>query len=271
MAQLQDLSPLIMAILDLPTPAGAAPQPVVSAWLDLFIAQHADAEVYGGLFSSCRAGRAWALSTAPALTVRLRAPCTKAGVKPWQRQLASLRQRLQTRGGLPASLVVACTDGRGSAGAVRAVPDTLGDMCAGIRALRLELEPDERDSDSHALTAALHYTASAFSSLRALDVHTACTKPRFSWTACRVTLPPPASVPHLASLSMTVRGGDDGLCRSASLLLPQLTSFTVRLGKPYMATHIHTVRTHTVRTGVSPFLCAWQCPDDPTRPQRCVA
>ncbi len=79
------------------------------SWLELFTSEHADAGVFLGIFTSCRAGRDWALATAPQLNVTLdyTAAPSLAG---WMRQLGAVQAYVRTRSAqpdlAPASLTV---------------------------------------------------------------------------------------------------------------------------------------------------------------------
>lgn len=78
------------------------------AWLVLFVGEHADDGVYKGIFTMCKAGRAWVLRTAPKARLTLGCP-SEPGDKTdaWCARLTGgLRQDLLTRGALPVSVSV---------------------------------------------------------------------------------------------------------------------------------------------------------------------
>lgn len=80
-------------------------QQVPEAWLLALTEQHSDADVWVGVFRSCRSGRDLALRTAPKARLRLD---TSIGSEPtaWLQRLHVLKQSLETRGRLPTSLQV---------------------------------------------------------------------------------------------------------------------------------------------------------------------
>lgn len=165
----------IDALLDL---APSRTNTVPSQWRQLFDAEHADSAVYTGVFSSCTAGRDYALRTAPKITVRLTSPDhaqlharRKAA---WRVQLAQVQRALRTRGKLPTGLTLGRVGGPLSATERDQVLDTLQDVGRSIKALTVH-----GITDSALTTTFLQRAAATFQNLTTLKVNVCapCTLP----------------------------------------------------------------------------------------------
>ncbi len=136
---------LAAAVFDFPAaPGHSTPQQnVPDSWLELFTSQYADAGVFLGIFTSCRAGRDWALRTAPQIRVTLNfkaAPSLAGRMRQATAALDILRTRSTQCGLAPARLTVIRDDTANSDTAVAMLLGSLWQTGAGrgIGALSLE-------------------------------------------------------------------------------------------------------------------------------------
>ncbi len=148
---------LAAAVFDFPAPPGhSTPQQnVPDSWLELFISEHADAGVFLGVFTSCRAGRAWALRTAPQLQVAL--DCTSTGgFASQQRMLQAVWAALRTRSTQPglarASVTVKLEDTPESAIAAGVLLGSLPQAEPNLGALTIEWPRPEEIGEEEALS-----------------------------------------------------------------------------------------------------------------------
>ncbi len=170
-------------------PGYALPQEdVPGPWLTA-LAYHADSAVFGGVFSMCRAGRLWVLTTAPHATLRLDATVQQSITK-WLQQLSAAAESLTIRGGLPTALHLVC-DGSPCCFAMMGLAlSRVQQASTGISALTVL---GSEAVDSAALTALLTHAATALPGLSTLTCD-----------SCACALPPLPTLPHLHTLSMAL-------------------------------------------------------------------
>lgn len=190
------------------------PEDIPEAWHLVFRSSNASAAVYSGLFTSCQAGRAYALTTAP--SARLRLDCdADQPADAWQRQLAAAKQALQTRGTLPTALHIQCTvPAEDSVARLNAIPDQLLGAGQGVTEVQLRVT-DEADVSEF-----LVRLAAAFPSTASLTLD----EPTF-------TLPPPTVWPQLTRLHVSLpshTAEDEGQAAYTSIAqyLHQITHLT---------------------------------------------
>ncbi len=200
-----------------PAPGFTAPdQAPPEAWLLLFLDEHGDDELYSGLFGSCKAGRAWALRTAPEAclelnTIKVQHPDA------WRARLGRGCDALSVRGPLPTRLEVTCNSSTGSLAACCLVPSAFYGHGGAITALQInDWWP------CAAATALLPLAAAALQQLTRLSLH-----------PCPPSIPPPASLPHLRELDVyidaqgTPQEACDACLRSCAAYLPHLSTFAI--------------------------------------------
>lgn len=238
MPRAQQAYPLTAALLGLPDTESESDE-VPTAWLEAFEAQHVDSAVLLGLFTSCRAGRAWSLTHARRATLRL-----DTADKLWrnpspdqlQRQLAAAAQALATRGARPTALHVLIDDNERSASALQFLSAQLqGTAGSGITELTVTGPERLGEAAVARCSAALHsFLQHAAAHLPALTTLTL--------KSCACVLPPPQTLPSLTSLVLhmpvqrepyapesrdIVLIDPNPFFRSVSTYLPQLTALTI--------------------------------------------
>ncbi len=192
------------------------------SWRRALTTEHADAAVWSGIHTSCRAGQNLALQEAK--HVRLRLDCT-TGQAPdaWQRRLAAVQQALSLRNSsLPTSLTVIGDDTAVSAAAALAVPKALHAAGRSVTALELCCSAVSKHYQDF-----MRLAAAAFPNLSSVKLV----------NALAPLLAPPSHLPHLTQLSFTTttttfdQAHDhtdlcDMLEKSVALYTPQVTSLT---------------------------------------------
>lgn len=185
-------------------------------WQVLFGEQHATADtaVLCGMFSLCTAGRDWALGAAPKVTLTLDTTIEQPA-DAWPGRVSTLRQSLGRRAGRAAKLVVLCNDGAGSGTACAAIPALVSDN--GPAFSELVVKHQEPAAVSTVLTGLIEAL------LPALGPHLTT----LTLTPCTTPLPPPAVLPQLSSLSVSVCGQIGTVFKSISPHLGHLQSLTI--------------------------------------------
>ncbi len=153
-------------------------------------ASHADREVYEGIFTSCRTGRDWVLTTAPQAHLTLQVTEKQLQHRrTWQRQLAAAKQALATRGQVQASaaaslhvqwvILPGCAP---SEATLQAAADRLVSFVqhAGPHISEVTLETNEDTHCPDYITSLLRNAAVGLRSITSLTL-----------IACDSTLPPP--------------------------------------------------------------------------------
>ncbi len=202
-----------------PAPGCTVPDDEVPApWLMLFLDEHADAGVYGGIFTSCTAGRLWVLRTAPKARLVLRTTkYTQPG--PWYACLARDRAELIARGHLPTRVIIVCGEGAVSEAALAVVPSVFYGHAAAIQELRFSDLSARRPCA--AVLGMLQLVLPLLQQLRSLTLNT-----------CIPTLPPRSSLPQLTEVQVYMYASNpqhlvDSCLSSIAAYLPQLTSLTL--------------------------------------------
>lgn len=205
-------------------PGHAAPsQHAPDAWVLLFKSKHATRPVLNGMFRASKAGRAWVLehTSSAILTLNIAGPRPAAW---WRRRVQVLRDDLRRRGPLPTAFTVKTDYGSTST----LIASLIGPLLAGTSITQLTLIDMSEDGPSEALQRLLWLIAPTAKQLHSLTLD-----------SCPVPLPPPASLPHLRYLDITLQEDDiyaewgEGTdayeaCCSAAAYLPQLTSLTYK-------------------------------------------
>ncbi len=154
--------------------AESAPVTVPTAWRQLFDGEYADKEVYSRLLPTCRAGKDWALQTAPKLGVTVTLPGTGKSLRLWDAQLAAIGAALSTRGKAPTSLtVLPCEDDSGPRPATLAsIAEAIEKAGAGegIGELRLQPMKEDRFAEPLPLSAFLNRMAMTCPNLTTLHL-----------------------------------------------------------------------------------------------------
>lgn len=169
----------------------AAEQEAPGPWLDEFVAHHADATVFSGLFTSCRAGRDLVLTRAPQFTLQLKTSKNQsARSSQWSKQLAAVNSALTTRAQYPTTLVLTCDSTPHSTSALQLIASKLTGAPQGVHKLSL-VGPAHQYSQVGGFV--LKPLASALPHLTSLSLH-----------HCTCSLPNPAHLPCLTHLTVTL-------------------------------------------------------------------
>ncbi len=196
-------------------PADQVPGP----WVDLFEAEHADGPVCQGLFTSCSAGRDWALQRAA--TVKLALDCTCKSSNRWQKQQQSATSLIASRlshGGTPPEFRLIWDAHPASWDAARDAIRAVGAAAPGITVVTVDL-PYWVELMSRSTPQLFAHIAVTFPQLTSLTVKNAASP-----------LLMPSEFRHLRHLSYTM-----GPLREAVQLvvlcfyMPQLTSLDLQL------------------------------------------
>lgn len=185
------------------------------------------AAVYGGLFRASRAGRDWALSTAPRAHLTLQPPTAPQSAQAWASQLTTVSQALAARGELGTSLTVQCEQGVNDE-ALRGIPDALSAASASHSITELTVlqasssssstgegnsEHSDNGSDGSVITTFLQAAGNTFVHITALNLSTV-----------RCPLPPPSHFPNVTTLSAYASEQNS---TSIAAYIPQLTTLTI--------------------------------------------
>ncbi len=192
---------------------------VPEAWLLLFVEEYADSGVYEGLFTASKSGQTWVLTTTP--TIQLKLYTTEVeSIDEWGARLTRHCEALAARGALPASLRVSCDDSAESAAACEAIVGAFSG--SGVRVTDIQVHDEAEQRPCAVYTAFLQRAMADFAHLRGLSLH-----------PCPTSLPPPAALPRLRQLHLSIdrfRSTDEvsySCLRSCAAYLLQLTVFSI--------------------------------------------
>ncbi len=160
-------------------------------------AEHAGAEALTGVFQSGRGGQNFVLQNAARAKLRLEVGRGETEAA-WLRRLQAAGQCLHIRGRLPTSVQLHCSHSPDTAALLAAVPPALQGAGAGVTELAVVCPDAAADAKAHqtqAYTQLLQQAAAALPSLSSLSLQ-----------HCTCSLPPPAALASLTSLSVTVPG-----------------------------------------------------------------
>lgn len=229
--------------------AGQAPD----SWKRGFFSQPGAGLLYGGLFSSSRAGRDLALREAPTATWRLdcTAPRSKQALT---QQLAGAKQCLALRGaGRRTCVVLTCGRDAATDAALGALADTGADMWSGVTDLTITAGTGDHPSTTIATPTTAGFVCSTVPALYANIRH-------LTLINCSCKLPTPSELPLLESVVITwlmrvhhyhVRGpteqDENAMLASLGPFLPQLSSVHVEVVAGRSLQPMFTATSHKLR------------------------
>ncbi len=235
------------AILGLPAADSAAVVPqehTPDSWRASLARKPEAAKV---VFQSCTVGRDWVLSTSPKATVQLNC-AAEASPWIWHRHVAAVADALRTRGTLPTTLKLRCTETGSCAAQASVVLSALRGVGSGVQALEVHSWPiAPSPADAQPISGLVQCAVQTFSGLKSLKL-----KGLGDWV-----IPKPALLPQLQHLTVEAEAAGHSktseLARSVAAYGTQLSSLRFRTcpGLPILAdllpTPTHTLTHLTVR------------------------